>query len=517
MRRPLSIHTRLTLWYTGVLLATLVVVSVVGYSLLAWNLAQDVDQSLLTVAEVVRDQSAGADADSPVERTLRELLGADGLDQFFQIIDPAGRPRVRSPRLPGRAPLPLSPIARANAAHGRATFETLRFERGHDVRVLTLPVIRDGALVEVVQVGMSLAQRERTLRRYFQSLLVLVPLAVALAATGGALMARAALRPVDQMSAAARRITAEALGQRVRVQGTGDELDRLAETLNGMLARLETAFAEIRRFSADAAHELRTPLTALKGGLEVALRAERSPEEYRRVLAGSLEEVERLGRLAEDLLALSRASAVPESRRDRVDLEALALDLLDVGARLSAGTGVAVRLKEATPAAVRGDADALRRAALNLVENAVKYTPPGGTVAISVTRDGEAALFVVEDTGPGVPAADAERLGSGDDLGEQFHEFRARGRERLDQRVGGRRAAVLHLARGFGELRAQIGKATGEAGQSAGQGVEIHIHSRRQESILGGAAAGCQTPHDVTRARRAASRRSRRRARPPRA
>src|SRR5437588_55475 len=133
MRRPLSIHTRLTLWYTGVLLATLVVVSVVGYCLLAWNLAQDVDQSLLTVA----------------------------------------------------------------------------------VGALTLHVIRNDALVEVVQVGKPLAQRERTLRRYFQSLLVLVPLAVVLAASGGALMARAALRPVDQMSAAARRITAEALGQRV--------------------------------------------------------------------------------------------------------------------------------------------------------------------------------------------------------------------------------------------------------------------------------------------------------------
>src|SRR2546425_262186 len=251
---------------------------------------------------------------------------------------------------------------------------------------------------------------EPTLRWYFQSLLVLVPLAVALAATGGALMARAALRPVDQMSAAARRITAEALGQRVRVQGTGDELDRLAETLNGMLARLETAFAEIRRFSADAAHELRTPLTALKGGLEVALRAERSPEEYRRVLAGSLEEVERLVRLAEDLLALSRAAAAPEARRDAVDLEPLALDVLDVGARLSAGTGVAVRLKEATPAVVRGAADALRRAALNLVENAVKYTPRGGTVEISVVREGEAVLLVVEDTGPGVPAQDAGRI-----------------------------------------------------------------------------------------------------------
>jgi len=408
VRRPLSIHTRLTLWYTGVLLATLVVVSVVGYSLLAWNLAQDVDQSLLTVAEVVRDRTGGAGVDDVIERTLREVLGADGLDQFFQIVDPEGTPSVRSPRASRR--LPLSPAARANAARGRATFETLRFERGHDVRVLTLPVTRNGQLLEVVQVGMSLAQRERTLRRYFQSLLVLVPLAVVLAASGGALMARAALRPVDQMSAAARRITAEALGQRVRVQGTGDELDRLAETLNGMLARLETAFAEIRRFLADAAHELRTPLTALKGGLEVALRAPRSPEEYRRVLAGSLEEVERLVRLAEDLLALSRAAAAPEARRDAVDLEPLALDVLDVGARLSAGTGVAVRLKEATPAVVRGAADALRRAALNLVENAVKYTPRGGTVEISVVREGEAVLLVVEDTGPGVPAQDAERI-----------------------------------------------------------------------------------------------------------
>src|SRR5260370_37353928 len=142
----------------------------------------------------------------------------------------------------------------------------------------------------------------------------------------------------------------DVIGQCVRVQGRVVELDRLAETLNGMLARLETAFAEVRRFSADAAHELRTPLTALKGGLEVALRAERSPEEYRRVLAGSLEEVERLGRLAEDLLALSRAAAAPEARRDRIDLEPPALHGLNVGARLSAGTAVAVRLKEAAPA-----------------------------------------------------------------------------------------------------------------------------------------------------------------------
>src|SRR5207247_10709949 len=174
------------------------------------------------------------------------------------------------------------------------------------------------------------ARSHRALARYLETLVILIPLGLGLAASGGALMARKALEPVDRMSRSARRITAEDLSRRLELRGTGDELDRLADTLNEMLGRLEGAFGTMRRFSADAAHELRTPLTALKGGLEVALRAERSPAEYRRVLAGSLEEVERLGRLAEDLLALSRASAVPESRRDRVDLETLALDLLDV-------------------------------------------------------------------------------------------------------------------------------------------------------------------------------------------
>ena len=136
----------------------------------------------------------------------------------------------------------------------------------------------------------------------------MIPLGVGLAAAGGAVIARKALRPVDEMTAAARRITAEDLHQRIGRQGTQDELDRLAETLNGMLARLDEAFRQMRRFAADAAHELRTPLTALKGGIEVALRASRTPEEYRQVLVSSLEDVDRLIRVAEDLLLLSRAA-----------------------------------------------------------------------------------------------------------------------------------------------------------------------------------------------------------------
>ena len=402
---PRSVHTRLTLWYTGALLTILVVISVLSYSLLAWSLSQDLDRSLLTMAEVVRDASRDEPLDV-AEQWLRELL--DPEHQLFQLLDPTGRLRLRSRGLRGDQ-LPLSASARRTIVDGRPAFETIAMH-GQRLRVVTLPVRRDGRLVEVVQVGLPLRPTERTLERWIEALAILVPLSVALAAAGGRLMARAALRPVDEMSQAARRIDAGALARRITVRGTGDELDRLAETLNGMLARLESTFTEMRRFSADAAHELRTPLTALKGTLEVALRADRSGPEYREALASALEEVDRLVRLSEDLLLLSRSSAGPESPAARVDLESLVLDVAAVGARLAKDGGVVVRVGATAPVSVQGDAGALRRAVLNLVENGVKYTPAGGRVEISVVQERHGIAIAVEDTGPGIDAADAERI-----------------------------------------------------------------------------------------------------------
>jgi two-component system OmpR family sensor kinase len=404
--RPLSIHTRLTLWYAGALLAILVVISGLSYSLLAWSLAQDVDRSLLTVAEVVRDASGRRDRLDMAEQWLRELL--DPEHQLFQLVDPDGTLRLRSRKLRDDT-LPLSAASWRLVTAGQPAFDTVRL-RGERVRVVALPVRRDGRLVEVVQVGIPLRATERTLTRWVEALALLIPLGVGLAAAGGRVMARAALKPVDEMSQAARRIDAEALARRIEVRGTGDELDRLAETLNGMLGRLESTFGEMRRFSADAAHELRTPLTALKGTLEVALRADRSGAAYREALASALEEVERLVRLAEDLLLLSRATAGPESPRARVELEPLVLDVAEVGARLAKDRGVTVRVGAVAPATVLGDAGALRRALLNLVENGVKYTPAGGRVEVSVTAAEDAAILAVEDTGPGIAPADASRI-----------------------------------------------------------------------------------------------------------
>jgi heavy metal sensor kinase len=404
-RGPLSVHTRLTLWYAGALLAILVVISVLSYSLLAWSLAQDVDRSLLALAGVVRDAPRG-DGFEEAEWWLRDLL--DPEHQLFQLVGPDGRLRMRSWRLRDDV-LPLSPDARRSVAVGRAVFETVTLH-GQRIRTVALPVQRNGRLVEVVQVGVPLAPTERTLHRWIEALLVLVPLSVGLAAAGGRVMARAALRPVDEMARAARHIDAGALARRITVRGTGDMLDRLAETLNGMLARLENAFGGMRRFSADAAHELRTPLTALKGTLEVALRSDRSGAEYRAALASALEEVERLVRLAEDLLLLSRSTAGPESPRARVELESLVLDVADVGARLAKDRSVVVRVGSVAPVAVLGDAGSLRRALLNLVENGVKYTPAGGRVEVSVAAAAGEAVIAVEDTGPGIDPRDAGRI-----------------------------------------------------------------------------------------------------------
>ena len=407
--KPLSIRARLTLWYTGVVVLILLLVSVAAYSLLRWHLYNDLDASLFTVAGVLRE-APPADPTAPLppdlEPLVRGFLGPEFADALMQLLDPEGRLRSRALR----PALPLSYQARVNALRGEPTLETVQLTTGDEARLLTMPVVRGGRIVDLVQVAMPLRRTRQTLLRYVETLLVLVPLGAVLSAAGGWLLARRALRPVDRMSQSALRISAEDLSRRLERRGTQDEIDRLADTLNAMLARLEAAFGEMQRFTADAAHELRTPLTALRGGIEIALRAERSPDEYRRVLASSIEEVDQLIRLAEDLLLLSRSTVGLSAARQPVDLEPLCLEALELGVRLAKGKGVNVSMGATVPAIVHGDAGALRRVLLNLVDNAVKYTPAGGSVVISLARVADSVALVVEDTGIGIDPADAKRI-----------------------------------------------------------------------------------------------------------
>jgi two-component system OmpR family sensor kinase len=401
--KRLSIRGRLTLWYTGILAATLILLGVVTYGLLMRGLWQDVDTTLDGVAKTMAQAAlrpVPGVFPPDMDEMLRRFFGPTFADRFYQFLDPSGRLDPRWPRL-RREPLRVSPKALENAALGYATYETLPGDGPYPTRVLTFPVTVRGQMLNILQVGMSLEGLYMARRHFLWTLAALVPVALVLAGTGGWLLARRALRPVDQMTTAARRIEAEHLGERLGGAEVDDELGRLARTLNEMLARLEAAFAQVRRFSADASHELKTPLTVLRGEVEVALRNRRDPAEYERVLRAVLEEVESMARLVDDLLLLSRADAgALKLDSGPVELDRLVEDVAKEGEVLGRAKRVHVTIKSLEPLVVRGDGPRLKQLLRNLVDNGVKYTSPGGQVALVLRRVEQSNRQMVDPAKP---------------------------------------------------------------------------------------------------------------------
>ncbi len=381
-----SLRARLATWYAGILAASLVLLGGMAFVILERGLHRDVDDSLLTVARTVADSAARRQA-GPTNPTMEELVremfgGAPPFDRFFQLLDPGGQPLTVSPNIRGRK-IPLSEEALRNASLGLATYETVDLGERHPVRLLTYPVMEGPRVAQVLRVAISLEGVNAALREFLLAGAVLLPAATVLAGAGGYLLARRALRPVDVMTQAVRHIEAASLGERIADPDTEDELGRLARTLNDMLDRLEGAFAEVRRFTADASHELRTPLTILKGEVEVALRTPRDPAEYRKVLESCLEEANRMARMVENLLTLTRADAGQLALERRpVSIGHILARVVARGRPLGEARGVAVSLTEGPPATVLVDAERLEQAFVNLVDNGVKYTPGGGRVTV---------------------------------------------------------------------------------------------------------------------------------------
>jgi two-component system OmpR family sensor kinase len=411
--RPRSIHARLTLWYTSLLTITVLILGAIAYGLLGYSLAHDVDTALQGVAQTLAEHSStGRPPPLPadIDALFRRFLGIFPWDRYVERRDPWGGQERRAPTARSQE-LPLSDNALKRAAEGLSTFETVQDLGRYPVRVLTWPVREAGRVTSVLQVGMSLESVSAARRRFLLVMAAVLPLGLLSAGGGGWLLARRALKPVDRMTEAARRISAEHLEERLETSGTDDELDRLANTLNDMFGRLDAAFRQIRQFSADASHELQTPLTILKGELEVALRSPRSPEEYRRVLTSALEESERLAHLVEGLLLLARADA-GVLRMDRLPMELVPLvaDVCEQVRILAEAHAVALELGPVEAMAIEGDEAQLRRLLLNLVDNAIKYTPPGGRITLTLQRGGGWALLRVSDTGVGLPPEERERI-----------------------------------------------------------------------------------------------------------
>ncbi|MFQ5883275.1 MAG: sensor histidine kinase [Candidatus Methylomirabilales bacterium] len=408
-----SIRTRLTLWYTSLLTVTFLLLGGTAYGLLVYNLSRDLDAALSGVAQALAKQAPRGSTtvfSSDINEVFRHFFGFSPFDRYFEMRDPFGRRDPRWPRTRS-GKLPLSPTALKNAAEGRPTFETVEGMGQYPVRVLTFPVVEAGRVSNLIQVGMSLESMNMTRHRFLLTMAALLPLGLLLAGGGGWVLAHRALEPVDRMTDAARRISAEHFSERLEETGARDELDRLAKTLNEMLGRLDAAFSQIRQFSADASHELQTPLTILKGELEVALRSPRSPDEYQRTLKSALEEIDRIAHLVEGLLLLARADAgVLRMDRRPVDLAQLVEEIYGQTKVLADNHALTLDLGPVEPLTIQGDYERLRRLLLNLVDNGIKYTPPGGRLTVSLKRNGEWASLQVTDTGIGLSREEQDRV-----------------------------------------------------------------------------------------------------------
>jgi two-component system OmpR family sensor kinase len=401
-----SIGSRLTFWYTGLLTLTFLLAGSMTYGLLVYSLSRDMDYALNSIGSIMaaKVRSEGNSFyPSEVDDLFRRFFGFSPLERHFDILDPRRRfQREQQDSL--SADSPISSQALERATRGESHFETVTIDERDPVRVLTVPVIDSGRLVNLIRVGMSLENMYKTRHRFLLIMAAVFPLGLILAGGGGWLLARRALRPVDSMTQTAKKISGEHLSQRLQESGNRDELDRLAGTLNDMLDRLHGAIDQMRRFSADASHELQTPLTILKGEMEVALLKPRSPEEYQEVLTSGLEEIDRINHLVEGLLLLARA----DSGMLRLDLQVIDLnELLEKTliqlSPLATTRSLRFKFKPLDATCVRGDSEHLRRAFLNLLTNAIKHSHNDEIIEVTLLREEAWAVIQIADSGIGIP------------------------------------------------------------------------------------------------------------------
>jgi heavy metal sensor kinase len=408
----MPLRVRLTIWYGTALALVLITFAGVLYAVMARGLREQVDQSLAAVAETAARsiEQTRANPFSKFEDLAAQFPELAVVDKFFQIFSPAGAVTIQSPHIRPRD-VPLSRLALEAALAGRTIYQSVRFADESPMRLFAVPVFEEGRLVHIVQVGTTLQPVEAMLQRLLLLLFILLPIALAASLAAGWWLAGQALKPVGAITEAAQRIAAGDLSGRLVVPSARDELGTLAVTFNEMIAKLDASFQEIRRFSADASHELRTPLTVMKGETELALRRARPVEDYKLVLESNLEEIDRLTRIVDELLFLSRAdlgevkmAALP------VRLDELVRDVQQQAGVLGQERGIQIALGSLMSATILGDELRLRELLINLVDNAVKYSKPGGRVDVGLVTDGGQVRLTVADQGIGIEPEALPRL-----------------------------------------------------------------------------------------------------------
>ncbi|HEX8186441.1 MAG TPA: HAMP domain-containing sensor histidine kinase [Blastocatellia bacterium] len=398
----LSIRAKLTLWYLGIAATVLLAFAVAIYFYLSRGLLNAIDTSLWNQAERIAQATGNPSSNEEPSQPGVLMLAP----QFVSIVDRNGEVNDAILDAEGhQVPVSQEALDRA-AAEFKPQYREVSLSPTEHARIITWPARDEDDEVFFVVVGQSLKDLQQAQRQLLFLLAISNPVALLLASLGGLWIANKALRPVDRLTRAAERIGRGNLKERVEEGGSNDEIGRLAATFNEMISKLEQAFERERRFTADASHELKTPLAVLRGDIEVTLRRERAAEEYKRVLASSLEEIARLTKLTDDLLTLARSDAGERM----LELEPVRLDHLAAEAHaymqpLAESVGVSLSYDgPRSPVVVEGDEKRLKQLLVNLLDNAIKYTPSGGRARLALAAKDSSALIEVADSGRGIPA-----------------------------------------------------------------------------------------------------------------
>jgi len=403
-----SIRFRLVAWYAGVFVLVCLAFGAYTYTSLRHYLSSALQDSLRRRAHQIGTSlllGIEKTGESFVVEQIRSFYGPELNNRFIRVSRPDGSVLYVS-GTPGDMSFEPARIPPVRVRPGEARLTDVP---GEHLLLLSLPfAVRGSAFL--VEVGASTLEGESLLRGFLLTLGLGLPVILLLAVGGGALLIQQALAPVHRVTEAAREITSHNLSQRLPVPRTADEVQHLSLAMNEMIGRLDESLQHARRFTADASHELRTPLTVMRGELESVVQDGALAARTRARIGSVLEETERLARIVEDLLAISRLEAGEALlERTRLDLKSLVSGTADQMSLLAEDKGIEVRcLGEGVE--VEGDAARLKQVVVNLLDNALKYTPRGGRIWLETRRAGDRALLEVTDTGPGIPEAALPRV-----------------------------------------------------------------------------------------------------------
>ena len=455
-----SVRARLTLWCVSVLAAILVVSIVVIYVLLARALYTRIDDTLHAVVQIAQtsltnDLNEGQDEADAARSTASELASRQTMIAIYdgrgRLLAEAGREDDVAILLPPIAEIPLDEDLL------QTIVEADDLDDRHRLAIRWTDIA--GFETEyVIVAGTSLESTDEELESLRNILVYLVPLALILAGIGGWFLAGRSLSPVVAMADRARQIGVANLSERLPVANPRDELGRLAETFNSLLARLEGSLIQQRQFMADASHELRTPVTTARTAASVALQQPtRSEADYRETLALIEQETTRLSRIVDDMFTLARADAGSYPVRSMPMYLDEVVDEVVRALRVVASTrDISISENVLRPAPFTGDEDLVRRLILNIADNAVRYAPSGSVVRVALDRAGADYAISVSDDGPGIPAEIQPRI---------FERFYRVDEARTHGRDGG---AGLGLALARWIARAHGGDVTLAASSRAG-------------------------------------------------